>query len=255
MRIAVLTDIHGNDTALRAVLDDIASSGEVDALWILGDLAAIGPAPIEVLEILSTLTNTRIVRGNTDRYLSSGDRPPPTKDNVIADLSLLDQLIEVEVDFAWTLGAVATAGWLDWITNLPLEFRETLPDGTRALCVHASPGMDGGSGIHRKMAPVEIEPLLAGCKEDLICVGHTHQPFSIQVKGKRIINPGSVSNHVGRDVRACYALITADTSGYQIEFKRVDYDRQAVFDLLAQRKHPAKDFIIEHLQGKRIADA
>lgn len=254
MRKAILADIHGNDVALKAVLDDVESHGGVDGYWILGDLVAIGPAPIKVLKLLQQLTDARFVRGNTDRYVCKGDRPGPTAEEVIAEPALLKQMLEVEGDFCWTQGAVTTAGWLDWLSDLQLEYRTILPDGSRVLCVHASPDKDGGSGIKSNMKQAESELLLSGCRADLICVGHTHQPFSIQFSAKRIINPGSVSNHVGPDVRASYAILYADENGFEVEFFRVGYDHEKVIDQLDQIKHPARRFIKQHLRGGRKAD-
>ena len=149
---------------------------------------------------------------------------------------------------------ITTAGWLDWLSILPLEYRERLPDGTSILCVHASPNKDGGSGIHKNMSETEIEALLLNCHDSLICVGHTHQPVRINVKGKRVINPGSVSNPVGPDVRACYAIIDFDEKGYEVEFSRVAYDQQIVIEILARIRHPARKFITQHLRGERIMD-
>ncbi len=77
MKNALLSDIHGNSVELDAVLEDIKSQGDVDAYWILGDLVAIGPDPVGVLQRLSILPNARFIRGNTDRYVVTGDRPHP----------------------------------------------------------------------------------------------------------------------------------------------------------------------------------
>ena len=252
MRIALLSDMHGNDIALKAVLDDIEAKGGADTYWVLGDLVALGHAPIKVIEYLQQLSNLRIIRGNTDRYVCTGARPGPTLEEVRADTFLLNRLFEVEGEFSWTQGAVTTAGWLDWLARLPLEFREQLPDGTRVLCVHSSPNKDDGSGIHQSMSEEELVPLLSNCREKLICVGHTHQPFSIYVNGQHIINPGSVSNPVGKDVRACYAIIEADEDGYKVEFLRVEYNQQSVIELLEGIRHPGRKFIIQHLRGERM---
>src|SRR3712207_448878 len=133
MRLALLSDVHGNPIALDAVLADIQDCGGVDGYWILGDLAAIGYDPVTVLERLARLPNVRIVQGNTDRYVVTGERPPPTAADVQANRQLLPTLIEVAQSFAWTQGYVTAAGWLDWLAALPLEQRVTLPDGTRLL--------------------------------------------------------------------------------------------------------------------------
>jgi len=253
MRIALLSDIHGNDIAIEAVLDHIEQNGGVDTYWILGDLVAIGHAPIRVMEILRDLP-AEIIRGNTERYVCTGDRPGPTFEQVKADENLLPTLVEVEGNFSWCQGAVTVAGWLEWLSHLPLEYRTKLPDNTDVLCVHASPGTDDGNGINQKMRPHEIEDQLMGCKESLICVGHTHIPFSIDVNGKNIINPGSVSNPLGKDVRASYAIVDASEAGYRVDHHRVDYDQQAVIETLELIKHPARRFIIKHLIGEMRSD-
>ena len=67
IRIALLSDIHGNHIALEAVLDDARAVG-VDQFWILGDFAAIGPEPLAVLDRIAELKHVKWVRGNTDRY-------------------------------------------------------------------------------------------------------------------------------------------------------------------------------------------
>jgi len=249
MRIALLADIHGNDIALKAVLNSIEDQGRVDKYWILGDLVAIGHAPINVIEILGGLP-AEIIRGNTDRYVFAGDRPSPTIEQVKADTNLIPELLEVEGDFSWCQGAITVAGWLDWLSNLPLEYRTKLPDKTDVLCVHASPGTDDGKGIKQTMSQREIENQLRNCQERLICVGHTHRPFSIEITGKHIINPRSVGNPLGEDTRASYAIIDAKEDGYHIEHHLVDYDQREVIDILERIKHPARRFIIKHLRGE-----
>ena len=250
MKIALLSDIHGNDLALQAVLDHIERQGSADAFWVLGDLAAIGHAPVRALEIVAALPNLKVIRGNTDRYLVSGERPGPTRAQALADPSQLDLLIELEGNFSWTQGAVTAAGWWDWLASLPLEFRETLPDGTRALGVHASPGRDAGPGLLPDDAQAETQALLRDCTEGLVMVGHTHQAFSFHFGNQHIINPGSVSNPGGTDPRASYATIQADTGGYQVEFHKVAYDYRRVIQILEEIKHPARNFIVQHLGGE-----
>jgi predicted phosphodiesterase len=75
MRLAILSDIHGNPLALDAVLADIQSLGEVDAYWLLGDFAALGYDPVTPLEKVTALPHASFTRGNTDRYVVAGDLP------------------------------------------------------------------------------------------------------------------------------------------------------------------------------------
>jgi predicted phosphodiesterase len=252
MRVALLSDIHGNSLALEAVLADIERHGGADAFWILGDLVALGHDPVGVLERLSDLPNVRCTRGNTERYVCTGDRPPPTADDVKADPHLLPVLVEVAGTFAWTQGAITQAGWLEWLANLPVELRQVLPDGTRFLGVHAAPGTDGdpGIGIHPGLEEADLCALLRGCEADLICVGHTHWPMDVQVDGRRIVNVGSVSNPLPPDLRASYVMLEALGSGHQVEHRRVDYDRDAVVAALRRTGHPGAGFIVKHMRGE-----
>jgi predicted phosphodiesterase len=259
-RIALLADIHGNHFALDAVLNDINHHGGVDEVWVLGDVVALGPAPVEVLEQLAALSNVRYVRGNTERYVCTGDRPPPSLNEARADPALLQVLVDVAGTFAWTQGAVSQAGWLEWLSRLPLEQRAVLPDGTRLLGVHASPGRDDGPGFSPDYDRADqsrraMERLLAGCTADLVCVGHTHRPMDTILAGTRVVNPGSVSNPAPAtdgppDLRASYALLEASSAGYSIEHRRVDYDREAVVAALERLRHPGAAFIIQHLRGQ-----
>jgi putative phosphoesterase len=250
MRIAIFSDIHGNPIALDAVLADIEAQGGADEFWVLGDLAAIGPDPAGVLERLARLPNARFVRGNTDRYLVTGERPPPHPQDVAADIGLLPILVEVSQAFSWSQGAVAATGWHDWLARLPLEQRLTLPDGTRLLAVHAAPGTDDGDGITPAQSDAELEAIVAGCDADLVCVGHTHWPQDRSAGGVRVVNPGSVSNPFPPDLRAAYALLEADESGYRVEQRRVDHDREAAIELAERLRYPGLGYVAGFLRGQ-----
>jgi hypothetical protein len=130
MRIGLMSDVHGNLVALDAVLA-VGDRLGVEQWWVLGDLVAIGPQPIETIERLAALPHARFVQGNTDRYVVTGDRPPPTRAEVAADPGLRALFDAVESSFSWTRARLAGTQWLDWLAALGLETHETLPDGTR----------------------------------------------------------------------------------------------------------------------------
>jgi predicted phosphodiesterase len=249
MRIAIMADIHGNPIALDAVLGDIERHGGVDAYWVLGDIVALGPGPVEVLERLAALPAVRCVRGNTERYVCQGDRPPPSVEEARADPALLPVLLEIEGAFAWTQGAVTNGGWLEWLSGLPAELETTLPDGTRVLGLHVAPGREDGLGFRPGLDEAELADLLGACDADLLFVGHTHQSMDATAGGTRVVNVGSVSNPVPPDLRAEYAILEADPTGYRVERRRVDYDRGAVIAALERVRHPGAEFIIRHLRG------
>ena len=249
MRLALLSDTHGNPIAVNAVLADVEARGGVDGYWVLGDIVALGYDPVGVLERLTVLPNVRFVQGNTDRYVVTGERPYPYFEDVAADAALLPRLVEVAHTFAWTQGYVTAAGWLEWLAALPFEQRVTLPDGTRLLGVHVAPDRNDGVGVHPRLAEAELRKMLDGCTADLVVVGHTHWPIERVQDGVRVVNVGSVSNPLAPDRRASYVILTATEAAYEIEFRRVEYDYDAAIAAVERCRHPGGGYIIRHLRG------
>jgi predicted phosphodiesterase len=173
MKLGLMSDIHGNSVALQAVLAD-ANEQKVDRWWVLGDIVALGPDPVGVLEVLAELPDVSCIGGNTERYVLTGDRPHPSFEDATMNPALIPQLVEVARSFAWTRGMLTQAGWLQWLGALPSELRWTLPDTTRVLGIHASPRSDDGAGIDSTINDDELGDLLEGSAADLVFGGHTH---------------------------------------------------------------------------------
>lgn len=246
MQILIMSDIHGNILALDAVLEDAKTAGEIDEYWVLGDLVDAGPAPVEVLERLTQLPEVKFIRGNTDRYVCSG-----AVNRFNADGDAPDFNLEAAGSLAWTQGVITYAGWLDWLSALPLEMRTTLPDGTRVLGVHAAPGRDTGLGFKVGLSEAELLRVVGDCQADLILGGHHHRPLDVMTGDKRIVNVGSVSLPFPPDLRASYVLLKADSTEYHLEHRRVDYDRLAVLEAVQRLRHPGLGYIASLLLGQR----
>ena len=237
-----MSDIHGNLLALDAVLADDAARS-VDSWWVLGDLVLLGPEPSEVLERLTALPDVAFVAGNTERYVVTGDRPYPHADDVARDPSLQARFDEVEAGCSWTRHAVDAAGALDWLAALPAEQRTTLPDGTRLLGVHASPGRDDGPGIAPDVPEADLAAALGDAGADVVCAGHTHRATDRMAGGVRAVNLGSVSNAVVPDRRASYVVLDSARHGYDLTHHWVDYDHDEAIARLRRSGHPAVDYL------------
>ena len=246
-----MSDIHGNRFALEAVVADAARHG-VDRWWVLGDLVAIGPDPVRAVELIANLPNVQVVSGNTERYVLTDDRPPPHPDAVVADPELLSLYALIQRSFAWTAGALAAHGYVDWLRELPGEVRTVLPDGTSVLGVHASPMRDDGEGITPDRDEDDLRQDLAGADAQLVFAGHSHQPTDRVVDGVRAVNLGSVSNPITDDLRASYVVLHADRDGHRVEHRRVSYDQAAFLLAVAQSGHPAGDFIASFQRGDQV---
>jgi len=251
MRIAVLSDVHGNTIALDAVLHDIEQNGGADAHWIVGDMAAIGPDPVGALETLAELPNATFVRGNVDRYVCSLLSPKETNSLLQQDPGGAEAHIGRQLMLTWAQGALIASGWMNWMTGLPLERRTTLPDGTRVLLVHASPGTDDGDGIVPTMTDAEIAQAIEGSNADLIFTGHTHWQMDVTVNGVRVVNLGSVSVPWGPDLRASYYLIDANEKGHTLTHRLVTYDTAAVIAQLQRLNYPGISMLVPRFRGER----
>lgn len=249
MRIALISDIHGNVVALDAVLADCAALG-VDSFWFLGDYAAFGPEPVAVLERVANLANSRFIRGNTDRYLVTGENPGPSMEDVRSNPELIETYSVIATSLAWTRGSVTTAGWVDWLADLPLDLRFTAPDVTRILAVHAAPGSDDGEGIHPGLSNSEIASLTQGSDADVVFVAHTHEAMVRQAGNTLVVNTGSLSNPRGADLYARYVLLDCRANEVLITPRRVAYDQAAFADIVRRSRYPAADHILGFQRGE-----
>ena len=247
MRIALLSDIHGNSVAFDAVLGDIESQGGVDSYWILGDHANQGYDPVGVVERINNLPETRCVTGNTDRYVVKGGRRGPSLKRLLKDHSLMAQLESVEQGNRWARGALTARGWFEWIRDLPFEQRMTLPDGTRLLGVHASLVNDV-LGILEDSTEEELRAKFPDSLADLIFAGHTHAEADLTFSGVRYVTLGSIANSLTSDRRACYSILEATESGYEIIRRRVEFDYDQVMAGIKASHHPSQKWLLKFYQ-------
>jgi predicted phosphodiesterase len=251
MRLGIIADIHGNDVALRAVLKD-ADRLDVDRWWALGDLVLFGPRPVEVLDLLQGLPGVSMLRGNTDRYILTGEQPSPhaTAADAAASVHLVERYAAMAAGIAWTRGVVDQAGLLSILTALPTQLRLQLPSGITILGVHASPLADDGEGIEPGIADEQLRPLLAGCGADVVIGGHTHFPTDRLVDGIRALNPGSAGLPPTCGI-ASWLLLEDDGGALAIAHRKASFDVEAVVSDLRRRRHPNAEFTASILTGRR----
>lgn len=251
MRLGLLSDVHGNLVALDAVLADAEAAG-VTEWWVLGDLAALGAQPVATLDRLTALANVRFARGNTDRYLVTGERPRPHADEVARDESLRPLFDAIESSFAWTTEVLQSSGWLQFLAGLPTNQRLVLSDGTTLLGVHASPRSDDGPGITPHATDDELRALVDDATADVVCGGHTHQATDRVLDARRLVNLGSVSNPVTSDLRASYVVVDDDPRGHSLTHRWVAYDHDAVIEALRRSTHPSAEHLASFQRGEQV---
>lgn len=252
MRIAVLSDIHGNLDALNAVLDDLESRGGADKTWVLGDLAAFGPHPAEAIARVREIPNVQVIYGNTDRYIHSGQRPKLSVMDEEDWASIQSLLEERDGLFAWISGQLDYDAY-KYLRELPPEMSMAVEGFGWITAFHAAPGDD-----ERNLLPDTPDDVVADALLDrqgrLALCGHTHLPMWRDVgHGWQIINPGSVGLPFDGDRRSAYCVLEFDSgeNPLSVTLARVDYDVEGVITKLHDIDAPNADWVIGILETAR----
>lgn len=218
MRLAILSDIHGNLFALDAVLAAIEAEGPFDALGVAGDLVEGGPHPRAVLERVRAL-GCPVVQGNNDYYLTVHDadslRAAGKKERAIAGV-------------AWARDQIGDAG-VAYLAILPFSHVFPAPAGAtgqEVLMLHAN-ARDQETHINPDDAPEQVEHLLAGVAQHTVVFGHLHIPYVRHVNGRLLIDAASVGDPRDGDRRAAYAALQWDGERWEAAIRRVPYDLEA----------------------------
>lgn len=202
MRILVLADIHSNWPALAAIQEPF------DACLFVGDLVDYATDPVPCVDWIRKHAAAS-VRGNHDHAVAQ--RIPVVK------TSGLHRLAAATRPLHWKLLSPLQ---MKFLTRLPVTRKVTL-DEKRFYLVHATP-RDPFDEYLREDKSAWSERL-KGIDADFILVGHTHFPFTLQLNGPMVINPGSVGQPRDGDPRAAYAII----DNGKVELRRVKYDIDA----------------------------
>jgi predicted phosphodiesterase len=199
-----------------------------------------------------------MLRGNTDRYVLTGEQPAPhvTAADAVGSLDLVQRYGAMAGGIGWTRGALDQAGVLAALTTLPMELRLELPSGTNVLGVHASPGVDDGPGIDPDIADEDLRVLLAGCDADVVIGGHTHRVTDRLLDGIRALNPGSAGMPHGLGTTSWLLLEDEgegedEGDGLVVTQRTVPFDVNAVVEDLHRRRHPNAEFVASILTGER----
>ena len=222
MRYALISDIHANLPALRAVLADIAGRPGIDATFHLGDLVGYAPWPNETVALL---TENRIegIAGNYDSTTATGYKHCGCRyeDPHQAELSHLS--------YEWTRRHCSSdtrraLGRLPFRLDLrPFGGHQS---GPSIILVHGTPTLNTLYWTEDRSDAFCLDMAgKAGAKVgDVICFGHTHKPWRREIEGIHFVNTGSVGRPKDGDPRAGYVILDLDESGPRIEFVRVEYD-------------------------------
>lgn len=212
MRLALISDIHGNLVALEAVLKELADA-KVDRILCLGDLSAGGSQPREALARVQSLGCT-VIMGNTDEDLIELKTELP---EWIADVVKWnrEQLSEADRQYIRTF---------EPFVEIPLD------GGVDLLCYHGSP-RSNKEHIRPSTPDADLESIFEGHQATVFAGAHTHIQMFRRWGASTVINPGSVGfawEKRGAQVMATrwaeYAVLTVEEGRLAVELRRTPYD-------------------------------
>lgn len=212
MRIAIISDIHGNQLALEAVLRDLAGQPAIDQTIIAGDLCLNGPCPREVLTTVQGL-HCPVLQGNVDLEVVTAAPNKGEKKRSTA---------------AWTREQIGPSG-IDYLATLPASYRIPNPEGSDLLVVHANP-LNLEDAIFPNASDSTLEHLLGGLDDRVgaLAFGHLHIAYTRRWRQILLVDVGSCGIPRDDDLRASYGILSWQDNSWEAEIRRVEYDVRAV---------------------------
>jgi predicted phosphodiesterase len=227
MRVAIVSDIHGNRRAFEAVLADLRQVAP-DIVVHGGDLASGGAHPAEIIDQVRSL-GWPGVRGNTDEMLWAPER---LAEFAAAQPKLAALMARIQETIPPTRASIGKER-LRWLEGLSSVYSQP-----GFSLVHASPN-DLWRAPMPDASDDELHSTYASLRAPIAVYGHIHRPFLRRLQGMTVANTGSVSQSYDGDRRASYLLI----DGESITIRRVEYDVESEAKELLRSGLPHADWI------------
>jgi len=240
MHIALLSDIHGNQVAFETVLQELAQE-PIDQIVCLGDVAALGPQPHEVLERLRQL-DCPVVLGNTDAWLLRPAGVKTSDSEILAAITAwcAEQLTPEDRSYLQTFVP---------LLELPLDKER------RLLCYHGSP-LSFDDVIAATTPDTDVQAMLAGYSAAVLVGGHTHIQMLRRYQDAHLINVGSIGLAgvnagspelpMNRHVHwAEYGVLSVEKGRLSIDLRRTPVNVAAVLEAGRSSGMPYLDWWIQ----------
>ncbi|ALX48905.1 metallophosphoesterase family protein [Lentibacillus amyloliquefaciens] len=231
MKIAFISDIHGNATALESVLEDIKRK-KADKIVVLGDICYRGPEPKRSLDMVRKL-NTEVIRGNADDWVYRGIKEGEVPDQAL-DIMRKEQ--------QWTTSHL-TEDDLDYLGSLPSQVTIELTEKINIHGFHATP-----ESLFEVVQPTDSnksleEKLMREQTASIFLYGHIHLPYVRYINGKCVANLGSVGLPFDGLNQASYLMAEGDGDQFNVGIQRVQYDVEKVKKQLKEADYPNLEFL------------
>ncbi len=227
MKVAIVSDIHGNRRAFQAVLADLRQIAP-DLIVHGGDLAAGGAHPADIIDQVRALGWPGVC-GNTDEMLWAPER---LADYAAANPKIAPLLAMVQETISPTLASIGEER-LRWLEGFPNQY-----SGEGFSLVHASPG-DCWRAPMPNASDDELRSVYTSLHAPIVVYGHIHQSYIRRLPGMTVANAGSVSQSYDGDRRASYLVM----DGESLTIRRVEYDVESEAANLLRSGLPHADWL------------
>jgi putative phosphoesterase len=238
MKLAFISDIHGNAVALDAVLEDIKKRN-VDRIIVLGDISYRGPEPKRALDLVKSL-NTNVIKGNADEWVVRG-----IKEGEVAKSALT--MMNKERD--WIYKHLDEED-IQYLNELPTEIKLEA-DQIKIHAFHATP-----TSLFDIVQPFDSDEALKDkmmkSDADLFVYAHIHKPFIRYIEGKCLMNIGSVGLPFDGLAKSSYAIVDIKEGSFQTSIVRVDFDLEKVIQQYQEGDYPNSEQMMKVIQNARI---
>jgi len=230
MRIAFISDIHGNAVALEAVLLAIELKS-IDKIYVLGDIAYRGPEPKKSIQMIQAL-QTEVIKGNADEWIVRGIQQGEVPDGAL-------QMMNEERNWIVSRLDEEDIRYLDELkTELTLEV-----EGTKIHAFHATPESLFDIVLPSATDEVVQHTFMQENNVDLYIYAHIHKPYIKYINGKIVMNIGSVGLPFDGVRKASYGIIEIDKGKVSTSIERVPYDYEKVMRQYDELQYPNSKMI------------
>lgn len=226
MRLAVISDTHGNATALEAVIHDLKDQSP-DALVFLGDVVMRGPQPSECIHMVKSLKPLAVIRGNYDDKFTRFPEPGWVPSNYKQELVLRAYEYDCE-----RIGKEDQ----EWLANLPVELSCEFEEVSTEM-YHAGPNTLVNI-VYPWASLDELDLTYKHENTKLVLYGHVHHAYVRRGKGRLHVNCGSVGLPFDGDNRASYAIVDFKKRDIAVQLRRVSYDIESAIAIAKARSMP-----------------
>lgn len=258
MKVAIFSDVHGNLTALKAVLESISQEPDIDRIIFAGDIGAFGPRPDACIDLIQE-GQVEAITGNADEWIL---KPPQLHDGLSEQER--ERRLHLQAILFWTREQLSGES-LRWLENLQESFSISVYPSSEPvdelLIVHANP-IDLTTIIFPseerqielygrvRQPDAELKPLFGQVRAATIAYGHLHIPNIRKWQDKLLVNISSVSIPGDGDPRAKYTTLDWDKSvGWTANIRFVSYDVEDEIAAYSVTKLPGWHEFVSQLES------